>query len=108
MQSLNYLTEKTGSSYSQHPPPVVELEPSKPQNSEPPRVDRYVASLKRDTKFDQSSKGKEIAGSPKVVGTRPNQYTLRLSNMLPSSVQSVQTPLRMGCDEIPCGTHQIL
>ena len=67
-----------------------------------------MAPPKKDTKFSQSLKGKEIVGSPEVVGTRPNQYVQRLSNMLPSSVQSEQTPLRMGRDEIPSGTHQNL
>ena len=68
IKSLNCLAEKIDSSYTQHPPPVVVLEPSKSQNSETSRVDRYVAPLKRDTEFGQSSKGKEIAGAPEVLG----------------------------------------
>ena len=97
-----------GEFLTQHPPPVVVLDSSKPQNSEAPRVDTYVASLKRDTKFGQPSKGKEIAGSLEVEGARSNQYTLRASHLLLSSVQSAQTPLGIGCDEIPSGTYQNL
>ena len=93
MQSLDSLAEKMGSSYTQPPPPVVVLESLNPQSSEIPRVDRYVASSKRNTEFGQSSKWKEIDGSPYVMGPRPSQYTPKVGNMLPSSVQSAQTPL---------------
>ena len=87
LRSLDGLAEQISSSFTQPPPPVVMAEASKPQSSETPRVDRYVAPPKRDTEFGQPLKGKEIVDFPKVVGLRPNQYVPRVSNMLPSLVR---------------------
>ena len=106
MQSLNSLTEKIDSSFVQPPPPVVVLEPSKPQVSDAQRADRYVAPPRRDVELGQPSKGKEIAESPDVVGNIPNLNAPRISNILPSSAQSTPTPLGLGRDKAPCGTHQ--
>ena len=84
---------------------MVVLESSKPQSSDAQRVDRYMAPPRRDFELGQPSKGKDIAESPEVVGTRPNLHALRMSNSLPSSVQSAQTPPGLGRDRVPCGTH---
>ena len=88
LQGLNSLTVKIGSSFVQTLPPVVVLEPSKPQGSDAQRVDRYVAPSRRDIELGQPLKGKEIAESPEAVGTRLNLCAPRTSNTLPSSVQS--------------------
>ena len=53
LQSLNFLTEKSGSSFVRPPPPVVMLESSKPQNSDAQRADRYVAPPRRNTDLGQ-------------------------------------------------------
>ena len=105
LQNLNSLTEKIGSSFVQPPPSVVVLESSKPQSSDAQRADRYVAPHRRDVELGQPSKGKEITESLEVVGTRPNFHAPRMSNILPSSVQSAQTPPGLGRDRVPCGTH---
>ena len=88
MQGIHSLTEKIGLSVIQPQPPVVVLESSKLQIFDAQRADRYVAPPRRDTKLGQPSKGKEIAESPEVMGTRLNFYAPRVSNTLPSSVQS--------------------
>ena len=106
LQNLNSLTEKIGASFVQPPPPVVVLEYSKPKSFDAQRADRYVAPPKRDIELGQPSKGKEIAESPEVVGTRPNSHAPRMRNILPSLTQSTQSPLGLGRDRVPCGTHQ--
>ena len=65
----------------------------------------YVAPPRRDIELGQPLKVKEIAESPDVVWTRLNLHTPRMSNTLPSSVQSIQTPPGLGRDRVPC-THQ--
>ena len=42
----------------------------------------------------------------KLMGARPNLHALRVSNTVPSSVQSAQTPLRLGRDGTLSGTYQ--
>ena len=106
LRSLDGLAKKIGSSFTQPPPPVVMVEASKPQSLETPRVDKYMASPKRDTEFRQPFKGKEIADFPEVVGSRPNQYAPRVSNMLPSVVQSAPTSLGIGHDGTLSSTFQ--
>ena len=108
LRSLDSLAEKIGSSFTQPPLLVVMVEASKSQSSETPKVDRYVAPPKRDTEFSLSSKGKEIADFPEVGDSRPKKYDPRVSNMLPSSVQSTQTPLGIGRDGTSFSTHQNL
>ena len=106
MQSINSLTDKIGLSLIQPQPSMVVLKSLKPQNSDAQRTDRYIAPPRRDIKFGQPSKGKEIAESPEVMGVRPNLNASRVGNTLPVSVQSAQTPPGLGCDGIPFGTHQ--
>ena len=65
-----------------------------------------MAPPRRDVELSQPSKGNEIAESPDVVGNRPNLNAPRMSNILPSSAQSAPTPLGLGRDRAPCGTHQ--
>ena len=84
---------------------MVVLKSSKPQSLDAQRADRYVAPPRRDIELGQPSKRKEIAKSPEVVETRPNLHAPRMSNTLPSSVQSAQTPPGLGRDRVPCGTH---
>ena len=105
IHSLDVLAEKIGSSYHQPPPLMVVLESSKPQYSETPRVEKYVAPPRRESKFGQPSKWKEITKSPKVMGIRPSQFVPRGGQLGPSFVQSAQTS-SLGCDESPSGCHQ--
>ena len=86
LRSLDGFAKKIGTFHAQPPPPLVVLESSKLHNSNTPRVERYVASSRKEVEFGQSSKGKKINGFPQALGARPSQVAPKRSQIRPLSV----------------------